>query len=265
MRILAKGFTLIELVTVLVLLGVLSVGISGFIGVTTQIYVDVTTRDELIASARFSIERLNREIRGALPNSIRTLNNDRCLEFTPAPLSAVYTQLSVAPDPQTDEIKFIRFFSDGANLYNDDLEVIVYPLSPSDVYDNNDKRAAINSLDQTGNEWTLTLSANKQFPAHSPTSRLYFVQSPISYCIDADVSGENGKLYRYQNYNGYSNGVPNSTGVLMAQSLDISGSIPFRYAEATRLRNAIVLINISFAANDETISFNNEIQVPNVP
>ena len=265
MRIIAKGFTLIELVTVMVLLGVLSVGISGFIGVTTQIYVDVTTRDELISSARFSIERLNREVRGALPNSIRTLNNDRCIEFTPAPLSAVYTELSVAPDAQSDEINFIRFFNDGVNLYNNNLDVIVYPLSPNDVYNDTSKRASIDSLSQVGNEWTLTLTADKQFPEHSPTTRINFVDSPVAYCIDANALGENGKLYRHQGYSGYSNGIPNNTGVLMAESIDITSGIPFRYAEATRLRNAIVLINMTFAANDESISFNNEIQVPNVP
>lgn len=268
MKLLAKGFTLIELVTVLVLLGVLSVGISGFIGVTTQIYVDVTTRDELISSARFSIERLNRELRGALPNSIRTLSsgNSQCVEFTPAKLSAVYTQLAVAPDPASDQINIVRFFD--TSLYSDSLDVIVYPLTPDDVYNSSDRRASIDNLNQVaGNEWVLTLSASKQFPQNSPTSRVYFIESPVAYCVTTDSAGLNGSLTRHQGYSSYSANLPSpfSDGVLMAASLNTAGSTPFQFADSTRQRNAIVLVNFTFEENFESISFNNEIQVPNVP
>ncbi|MDG1750525.1 MAG: type II secretion system protein, partial [Thalassotalea sp.] len=62
-----KGFTLIELVTVIVILGVLAVGISSFLQFGTRIFSETSARDELISSARFSVERINREVRHALP------------------------------------------------------------------------------------------------------------------------------------------------------------------------------------------------------
>ena len=88
---LIKGFTLIELITVIVLLGILSVGISSFLNFGTQIFVDATNRDEIISTARFSVERLNRELRKALPNSVRATDNGnsidpitrQCIEYTP--------------------------------------------------------------------------------------------------------------------------------------------------------------------------------------
>ena len=82
-----SGFTLLELIIVIILLGVMAVGITGFITLSTQTYLNVTERDELLASARFAVERLNREVRNALPNSLRVKTNvdtnKQCLEFIP--------------------------------------------------------------------------------------------------------------------------------------------------------------------------------------
>ena len=92
----AKGFTLIELVTVIVLLGIMATGIGGFITLSTQTFVNVSERDELLASARFAIERLNREVSNAVPNSIRIAtdidSNRQCLEFMPIQASTSYTR-----------------------------------------------------------------------------------------------------------------------------------------------------------------------------
>ncbi len=95
-----SGFTLIELVTVIVILGILSVGISSFLKFGAQIFVDATDRDKILSSARFAIERLNRELRGAVPNSARILvnNGNHCIEFTPIAHSFVYIDIPVSPD-----------------------------------------------------------------------------------------------------------------------------------------------------------------------
>ena len=81
-----NGFTLLELIIVIVLLGVMSVGISGFITLSTQTYLNVSERDKLLSSARFAVERLNREIRNSVPNSIRItpitlLSTQQCLSL----------------------------------------------------------------------------------------------------------------------------------------------------------------------------------------
>ena len=67
----SSGFSLIELIVVIVILGVLAASITSFIRFGTQIYTETTARDQLVSSARFAIERLNREVRNALPNSLR--------------------------------------------------------------------------------------------------------------------------------------------------------------------------------------------------
>ena len=63
------GFTLIELVMVILLLGIMATFASQFIGIGTQIYGDARSREQLMSDARFAMERLNREVRDALPGS----------------------------------------------------------------------------------------------------------------------------------------------------------------------------------------------------
>ena len=270
-----QGFTLIELVTVIVLLGILSVSIGGFIKLSSQIYVDVSSRDELIASARFSVERMNREIRNALPNSVRTINNTgntiQCLEFIPTITSAVYLDIPVFPEPVSDKITLVRF---NDALIDFSMRVAVYPLTANELYDGSSNRIASLKNPQTPikpllpvekiGEWTYTLTSTMQFAGDSPTERLFFIGTPISYCA------QNGKLTRHTQY-GYSDNIPNNftstNAVLMAEHVVLTSTadFPFRVIDATLLRNSVVSILLKFSQNNEDIVFNNEVQVPNVP
>ncbi len=70
-----RGFTLVELVIVLVVLAIVSVGITGFIRSSTQIFIDASERERLLREGSFAVERINREISTALPNSVRLTGN----------------------------------------------------------------------------------------------------------------------------------------------------------------------------------------------
>ena len=263
-----RGFTLVEMVTVIVLLGILSVGVTGFLKFGTQIYVDVTNRDELISSARFVIERLNREIRTALPNSVRVNSaaGVECLEYTPIVASTTYLDIPVAPEPDRETISVIEFDD---SSYSNDLSVAVYPLSATDVYGSNDKVFVLDdtkSIDDTNDpEWLLTLGAKVAFAEDSPTKRLYFIDSAVSYCV------QDNQITRHTDYTRDSKNIPKDDGILMANytGVGIIGGVdygfPFRVSNAIQSRNAIVSIKFNFTRNGETLYFNNEIQVPNVP
>ncbi len=244
MKVLAKkavlGFTLIEIIVVIVLLGVLSTAISSFIKFGTQIYSETTGKAQLVSSARFAIERLNREVRGSLPNSLRLTDSDQCIEFAPILESTTYTDIPVAPEPTTNIIKVIRF----DETFDSNWSAVVYPLNPSDVYGNS-KIHAVDAIDTTGDEWQITLENSVVFAEDSPTQRVYFidVDGITKYCV------QNNALYR--------------NGILMAQ--DIYNSSPFEILPATLRRNAMVQINLRFEKYNEQITFNNEIQVINVP
>ncbi len=241
----STGFTLIEMIVVIIILGVLAAGISTFISLSTQIYTESTAREQLVSSARFALERLNRDIRKALPNSLRLTNVNQCLEFTPILESTTYTNIPVAPEIKSNSISVIRF----DETLNDTWQAIVYPLNPNDVYDNDSgKRHEVESIvDDTLAEWDIVIKDGSaiHFTEDSPTQRLYFINinETVEYCLIG------GSLTR------------NDT--LMAQ--DIVNTNPFEIQPATLQRNAMVQTHFRFEKNSEQVTFNNEIQVLNVP
>ncbi|MFT5815054.1 MAG: MSHA biogenesis protein MshO [Psychroserpens sp.] len=272
-----QGFTLIELVTVIVILGVLATGISSFIRFGAQSYTHAADRDALISSARFVVERLNREVRNALPNSIRTIgDNNQCLEFVPIDKSVIYLDIPVAPEDASNSVEVLMLAGDLSSTY-----VAVYALNSDDIY--NKKSGVIEKflpflpVDYSGDRQvvsTIRFDSEIRFNEESPTERLYFIGSPVSYCVEGQA------IYRYQNY-GFGdaasydiNGKPSITAttktkkVLMAEYVDnyiVDDEYPFQTSPATLQRNSLALIRLKFTRNLEEIVFNNEIQVPNVP
>jgi MSHA biogenesis protein MshO len=266
-----QGFTLIELITVIVILGILATSVTSFIGYGTTSYNDAADRNQLISSARFAIERLNREVRQALPNSLRTLGTDKqCLEFVPIYKAVIYVDIPVPPEIASSTVDV--YMLDTATTASVNL-VSVYALNTADIYNQTlGVIEAFSTLTYSGSKQspsTLTFANPVLFNTESPTQRLFLIDKPVSYCV------VNQQLFRYQNYNSYqANGQPDAnTGVLMAEFLvnfplpSSTGSVvkPFQTFPATLQRNGLAQVRLKFVRNSEEITFNSEIQVPNVP
>jgi len=277
----SAGFTLMELIIVIILLGVMAVGITGFIKLTTQTYLNVSERDELISSARFVVERLNRELRNAVPNSIRQTNTatEQCLEFTPIVASTVYTDIPVSPQ-NSDTLEVIPFIDIDGNDYvcaNCSDSIVVYPTNVlgQDIYNsNNNRRYSLDSYSlpvAPSQVATLTLEGAESFAAHSPTRRAYIINSPISYCVI--LTGGEAKIERFSNYNLLQNQQSSNDLIalgasrsLMAESLAYSqGELPFTVVNATLQRNAVIQIKLIFTREGERVVFDNAVHVNNVP
>jgi len=273
-----KGFTLMELVLVIVILSIMSVGISGFITLSTKTYLNATNRDELIGNARFVIERLSRELRNAVPNSIRTNSwaGDRlqCIQFTPISASTVYTDIPVKPEPASKELSVIPFEDVSGNPYQCDSAsgctdlVTVYPINSDEIYDdhtNEDgKIFRIDNIDSSSTPWKINIlnSQNIHFNEDSPTKRLYITNEQVSYCVYP------GLIIRFRDdITEGSQTIPGSTRFYMAGYVidDISGHLPFNYQPATLKRNAVVQIHLEFTKEDESYVFDHEVHINNVP
>jgi len=266
-RIRLKGFTLIELIVAMVLLGILSVGVSTFIQFGSQIYSGATARDQILSSARFAIERLNREVRGSLPNSARVTSN-ACLEFMPIQSSAIYVDIPVAPDSASDEITIVPASTNVSSTDIINFNAIVYPLGADDVYLASNKKfyaidSASYSVDPSNTPHVITLESAVLFADESTTNRVYFIESSVMYCLEG--SDDNNSLIRYDVTSHSNTGDPLglSNRAVMAEFLTDDSA--FNTSGANLQRNAIVSIRLHFMRLFEEIVFENEIQVPNVP
>ncbi len=76
-----RGFTLVEMVTVIVLLGIVAVVLAPFIANAMQAWHDGKARAELVARGHLALERLAREVRQAVPNSLETLDAGQGIQF----------------------------------------------------------------------------------------------------------------------------------------------------------------------------------------
>jgi MSHA biogenesis protein MshO len=273
-----RGFTLIELITVIIVLGVVSVGISGFIRTGVEIYSDVTERDQLLGDSRFFVERINRELRMAIPNSARVTANSsgtiQCVEFVPSEWVSFYTSLSVLPDTSTEATVVEWGNNPDGFIWQAGDFAVVYPTNNNEVYDVSlNKRIQItactddgdgdcSSADDPNGTAQLTLAA--AFDDHSPASRLYIARKTVSYCANSS----NRSIFRNEG-NITESQLVYSSGVLMAENISndftIPEEAPFTVYDATLTRNSLVHILFAFERNQEIINYSSEVHIPNVP
>lgn len=283
-----RGFTLMELVIVIVLLGVIAVGVSGVIRLASQTFVNASERDEIASNARFVLERLNREIRNALPSSILISNNGRseCIEFMPIVASSHYLNAPISPTV-SNSLTVIPFTNNDGTDYtcnNCGDSIIVNPLINTDVYANNLRATGqiflINDIDTTNDvapnrQWQLNLTNNVSFDRGSPAAKFYIVNSLVQYCL---VASRN-QLFRitstpvYDDENDDSPSSGNSARPVMASNVRaFNNNSPFVFDNPNLTRNGVVKIDLEFYREDtddpdtqETVVFNHEIHIKNTP
>jgi MSHA biogenesis protein MshO len=99
----ARGLTLIELVVAMVLVAII-VGATVYFVYPLRQAVDLTTRAELTDIADNALQRIGREVRSALPNSVRVDPSHQFLELMPGRESGRYRTEPSGPgcDASTD-------------------------------------------------------------------------------------------------------------------------------------------------------------------
>src|SRR5690606_28790817 len=75
-----SGFTLVEAVIVIAISGIVAAVVAVFIRAPVESYLDLNTRAELTDIADTAVRRMARDVRLALPNSIRS-PGAQCFEY----------------------------------------------------------------------------------------------------------------------------------------------------------------------------------------
>jgi MSHA biogenesis protein MshO len=279
-----RGFTLIELVVVLVVLAIVSVGMTRFIRSSTQIFIDASEREQLLREGSFAVERINREISAAVPNSVRLTGNAgvHCLQFVPIRWSSIYLTLPLASSSDR-EIDIIEMQDIDGKVFTPVAGsdyALVYPTSSNDVYSNtSNRRQLINACSDDGDgdcatnddtDSVVQLTLDGAFSQASPARRIYIANSAVNYCV------RNNAIYRHESAISATQTTFISGGVLMAENLanqlsadpnvaDANSKNPFRIVDASLRRNAYTQTQFIFTRDGENMTFTQEIHVPNVP
>lgn len=280
----SSGFTLVELIVVMVVSSILAVGTTMFIMQAVRGYVDVAGRDDLATSGRISIERMTREIRDALPNSVRISNRttDKCLEFIPIANAGLYAS-EVINQNATDTGNMLptnstftgnfSFHAYGNALSDANAAyVAVYPVTSGGCYNATDGDPQSGHLrmvnDANATHVAFESINGRSFPesdyGNPPQPRFFLVDDPIIFCIE-----NSGKINRYGDYKlDHSTPAPGDTPRLLAKNVVFNDS-SFEYTTDPALtRNGMVRINLALQRPDdsgEVIRFSHEVQIRNAP
>ena len=255
-----RGFTLIELIIVIVIIGIMSVGFTSMFTQSIQQYMDANRRSDLSSTARLSLERVSRELRDALPNSVRVNLAGTCVEYRPIVGGQLYLNIPMGTAASTFEA--VAF-----TLPSGTWSAAIMPLTTAEVYDTSASTSktvvGISSVSApSANVVTVTLSTANSFPRTSPARRFFITGSPVSFCI----SGQ--ELRRYSGYSlsatQPSPGGGLSGGQLLAKNVQTTGP-SFRYSAGTLERNALLKMALTLDIAGERVHHEHEALIRNAP
>jgi MSHA biogenesis protein MshO len=271
----SRGFSLVELVVVIVITGVIASVVGLFITGPIQGFIDQARRAELVDAAQLALTRMGRDVRGALPNSVRisgsslellaTIDGDRYRVEPPGAADdrlgfgatdAVFNTLAPLALPggastTTASVAIYPLQQTGANPYNaaDGVMTASGTVTVGSVVNNG----------QT--EGRLQLAAAHRFPFDSPTRRVFLVSGPVTYQCSPP------QLLRYDGY-AVSAIQPVPPGVAPVVIVGNVQSCAFAFAPGTAQRNAVVSLAVSLAASgvsEERVRLIRQIHIGNVP
>lgn len=250
-----NGFTLIELITVIVILAVISSIGTGMVVRTMESYQSTQQRALLANTARPALERMTRQLRGALPYSVRVINTNQCIEFLP--ISAGGNYLSPVPDQfngvtASSSINVSPYALEfGAAEY-----VSIGAMGANELYGGSGGSIAKYSTSSTATQ--LQLASAKRWLRNSINKRFYIVDNPQAFCV---IGGE---LRFYQGLQ-LNQASPSLTGSYDILAKGITAAQPFSLEMGSENRNTRINITLTFGDNNESISFNHRVMIRNVP
>lgn len=292
-----RGFTLIELIVVVMVIGAMAGMMSTLMLKPLQAYGDVRLRTALTDSAEAATRRIARDIRTALPNSVRVSADGFKLELlhvadgaryravggtNPAPSNEDHTNDSDWLDfsAEDDSFNVLGTFQRLGLAYSAaspaSYRIAIYPTQTDVLYDDaeNDNdpgcitpgSAGAFTLESDADEDQLQLADPFLFSRASPRQRLYVIDTPVTYICDTTAQ----TLTRYWGYaiaatqpeDPAANPLLSGSSALLANDV---GGCDFRYDTATLTRAGLVTLDLTVARGGEQVRLLQQVHVSSAP
>jgi len=274
-----SGFTLVEMIIVIVITGIIGGIVAIFIKAPVQGYVDSARRAELTDIADTALRRMARDIRSAVPNSVRfpnctalTPSTAPCVEFIPTKDGGRYRA-----DTPGDVLNFgaadPSFAIVGSSITFAANDFIVAGSTQSDgslPYSTAASGVLRAYAGAAGAQTNVSITNPSGFPATAALDSQRFdvvdgAQRAVTYActgtlgaLDANGNGQ-GQLVRYANY-GF-NTAPSGTPAVLA---DRVSACSMEY-DLPNQRFGLVAMRLTLTSGNESVTLYNEMHVNNAP
>lgn len=272
----ARGFTLVEVIIVMVVTGILSGMVAVFLKTPVQSYVDTAARGEMTDVADLTLRRMTRELRLALPNSVLVSADRKTLQFLLTRTGGRYIDVGDSPPATLLPLDFSPAASLSFNMagvaptgrqgvqVNDWIAVFNVGTAPADArtFGNIARVTAVNGT-------RITMASNPfatQSPSMpSPSNRFQVVTGTVTYVCAPSAGG--GTLTR--NFTSQIIGLnglgapPFGAPALLAKFVTACG---FDYTVLANTNAALVGVSLALSrSNGETINLVRQVHLDNTP
>lgn len=281
-----RGFTLIEAVMVIMITGIIAAAVAVFIGNPLKSYTDSARRARSTDVADVALRRIARDVRLALPNSLRVIQSGgvNYIEFIMTSAGGRYRDAQTDGSSGGNSLSFtdsglLSFDVIGLMPSNPAVApndyVVIYNTGPvAGVQDRNDayaaadlcsgcNRAKVSSV--VGNVITLVSNpfGTTPTPAASPDNRFNVVPGGTKAVTYACPQTLPGNLSRYANY-GFNlvQAVPSVSPALLASN--VTCTVDYNPAAAPRAGLFFISLTLSDSSGENTTLFQ-QIRVDNAP
>ncbi|HXN10450.1 MAG TPA: prepilin-type N-terminal cleavage/methylation domain-containing protein [Steroidobacteraceae bacterium] len=279
-----RGMTLIELVITIAVSSIVVAFMSMFVETPMDAYAAQTRRATLVDAADSALRLMARDVRAALPNSVRVASSGPIVALE---LLATADGARYADDgPVTNPALVLDFSApDAAFATTVPFTQLPLPWSSSSYYlaiynvavPGADAYQGTHVITPAGTSITIaagatpnqdlvTLNPPFQFAYGSPGKRVYLVSGPVSYLCDQGA----GTLTRYSGYalaaaQATSAATLSAAGATAALVATNVGACQFTYSAGTAQRNALATLSLALTQSGESVQLLHEVQLVNAP
>lgn len=275
-----SGFTLVEMIIVIVITGIIGGIVAMFIKAPVQGYMDSARRAELTDIADTALRRMARDIRIAVPNSVRFSNcTVPCVEFIPTKDGGRY-RAELRPDGTGNVLTFgaadgsFDIVGGAIDFVAGDFIVVGSTQSDGSLpYDATTASGVLRATTlATGTHTVVTMTATALPVTAALDSQRFDVvdgsQKAVTYSCSATGGGActtdangNGTCQLIRNWNYGFNVAPAGSSAVLADKVSAC-SINY---DLPNQRFGLVAIHLTLTSGYESISLYNEVHVNNAP